>query len=408
MKLLLMSDSPAMNTGYGQTSMYMLNELDQLGWEVGALGFGHAGAPVRFEGLEIWPAASPQMLAKSMTKFKPDILMHMRDNWVFMPKYNQTPYSLIGLAHANKAHMVNFTPIQVTPTPPEFAETITTQADFTYITNQTGVDDLIAQGAPKDRVGVMYNGIDFGKFRTLKVNRETSNLPQGKKMVTFVGANMDYRKQIPVTMLAFRKYLDKYGDDAFLYLHTNPFGGFDIPLFIKKLALEKSVFLKSGEGLKLSTWDLTPMEMAVMFNLSDAYISCTAAEGFNQPLLEAVACGLPCAVTDTPIHRELFGRFGERVRYIKAHQTLPTVWAFEHNCDPDDAAEKLKECLDLGKAEVNMNEFPEFSYRRIMRKFATEAEKIIEMPLPDPAEEKKKLEDVQKKQQEEREKIMNQ
>lgn len=412
MKLMLMSDSPSMNTGYGQTAMYMLNELDMLGWEVASIGFGHAGAPVRFEGLEIWPGASQFMLAKSLAKFKPDILLHMRDNWVFIPRYNQSPYSLIKMAHDVKAHMVNFTPVQATPLPPEFVESINTQADFTYITNQTGVDSIIKQGEEmkmdlKNKVGLMYNGIDFGKFRTLKVQRNTSNMPKDKKMVTFVGANMDYRKQIPVSMLAFRKYLspgwtienptEQVRDDAFLYLHTNPFGGFDIPLFINLLKLEKHVFLKSSEGIKLATWDLTPQEMAVMFNLSDAYLTCTSAEGFNQPLLEAIACGLPAAVTDTPIHRELFTQFGDRVQFIKSHASLPTVWAFEHNCDPDDGAEKLAKALDIGKKEMNMNEFPQFSYRRIMKKFAEEAERLVEIPFPDPEEEKKKLAEVEKK-----------
>ena len=408
MRLMLMSDSPNMNTGYGQTSMYMLNELEALGWDVAAIGFGIAGAPMRFEGLEIWPGGTPQMLQKSLAKFKPDILLHMRDNWVFIPKYNPSPYSLIGMCHEMGIHMVNFTPVQATPLPPEFIECISTQADFTYITNQTGVDACIEQGAPKDRIGLMYNGIDMTKFRQMKVQREQTNLPKDKKMVMFVGANMDYRKQIPVTMKAFRNYLDKYGDNAFLYLHTNPYGGFDIPLFIDLLKLQKSCFLKSASGVKLNTWDLSANEMAVLFNLADSYVTCTAAEGFNQPALEAIACGLPIAITDTQIHRELFSRFGDRVRFIKARQTLPTVWAFEHNCDPDDAADAIAEGLAYGKKEIDMHQFNEFSYRRIMRKFAEEAPGIVDRALPDPKAEKEILEKAQKEAAEKLKAVRNQ
>jgi glycosyltransferase involved in cell wall biosynthesis len=397
MRFLILSDSPGLNTGYGQNTYNLLNELDQLGHEVAAMGLGHAGEPVRYKGLDIYPGATPFMLQKSIAKFHPDVMMHIRDNWIFIPKYVPTPYSLIGMCHQLGVHLINYTPVQATPLPPEFVETIDKQADFTYVTNQVGVDALIKQGAPKDRVGCLYNGVDPGMFRTFPTDRKGTGLPTDKKMAIFVGANMDYRKAIPLSMMAFRKYLspgwtfenptEQTRSDAILYLHTNPYGGFDLPLFVTNLGLEKSCFLKSGEGMKLMTWDLTTAEMATMYNLGDAFISCTAAEGFNEPLLEALACGLPAVVTDTPIHREIFSCFGDRAQFIKATATLPTVWTFEHAADPDDAAEKLAKAFDMGKKEINMRLYPQFSWKRLAQQLAEQAEKIRTMPILDPRQE---------------------
>lgn len=388
MKLMIMSDAPMLNTGYGQNTYNLLNELDQLGHEVACLALGHAGEPVRYKHFDIYPGATPFMMQKSVQKYRPDAVLHIRDNWIFIPKYVPQAYSLIGMCHAAGAKLINYTPVQAAPLPPEFVETISTQADFTYITNQFGMDQLIEQGAPKDKLGVMYNGVDAGTFRNMNVPRKGTGLPDDKKLAIFVGANMDYRKAIPLAMLTFKRYLEKEAEkptprDAALYLHTNPFGGFDLPVFIKNLDLQGRCFLKSGDGMKLMTWDLQTNEMAAMYNMGDAFLTCTASEGFNEPALEAFATGLPVVLTDTPIHREIFSCFGDRAFFIPAKEVVPTVWTFEHSPDPDAGAELLAKAFDMGKKGINMRQFPQFSWTKIAEKFAEEAEKVIEQPFED-------------------------
>lgn len=397
MKILIMSDSPGLNTGYGQNTYNMLNELDQAGHQVASLALNHAGEPVRFKGwMDVYPGATPFMFAKSIAVYKPDILLHIRDNWVFIPKYCPVqPYSLLELCHRNKVKLINYTPVQATPLPPEFVDTMTYEADFTYITNQVGVDSLVKQGAPKEKVGVMYNGVDSSVFRTFNQSRKGSNLPEDRKLALFVGANMDYRKQIPKAMLAFRKYLNKR-DDATLYAHTNPHGGFDLGLFAKNLEFtSKQFILKSSEGVKLMTWDFTTEQMAALYNFGDAFLTCTASEGFNEPALEAFACGLPVVLTDTPIHREIFSCFGERAFFIPAKEQWATMWGFEHEADTDAAAELLEKAFDMGKRPISMRDYPQFSWKRIAAKFEAEARKVLELPFVEPKRPEKKKDEVQ-------------
>lgn len=367
-----------------------------MGHEVASIAIGHAGDVVRYKGIDIYPAANQYMLAKTLSKFKPDIVMHIRDNWVFIPKYAQGAYTLIPMVHNAGARLINFTPVQATPLPPEFVDSITTQADLTLITNQYGLDSLIKQGAPAERLGLLYSGVDVGTYRPLTVQRKPELIPVNKKLAIFVGANMDYRKQIPRVLKAFQTYLARR-DDAFLYMHTNPYGGFDVPLFVRNLGLEKKVLLKSNEGAKLMTWDLTPEEMASMYNAGDAYITLTAAEGFNAPALEALACGLPVVLTDTPIHREVFEKFGEQVAFVPSRQDLPTVWAFEWAADTDRAAELLEKAFDRGKKGANGAALKDYTWKQIARKFEKQCQQVMEMPITKP-ELPKPVSETEKKQ----------
>jgi glycosyltransferase involved in cell wall biosynthesis len=55
--------------------------------------------------------------------------------------------------------------------------------------------------------------------------------------------------------------------------------------------------------------DLSPRRMPYAYRASDVYLGPNRPEeGFGLPLLEALACGLPCLLSDTPGHREISGK----------------------------------------------------------------------------------------------------
>lgn len=90
--------------------------------------------------------------------------------------------------------------------------------------------------------------------------------------------------------------------------------------------------LPAGEAEK--AWGLTdeyhhllsPDRMPFAYRASDVFIGPSrSAEGFGLPVLEALACGLPCLLSDTPGHREIAG---------------DAAWYFADG-DPDAVAESL-------------------------------------------------------------------
>ncbi len=71
---------------------------------------------------------------------------------------------------------------------------------------------------------------------------------------------------------------------------------------------------------------LPPDRMPFAYRASDLFIGPSRpAEGFGLPVLEALACGLPCLLSDTPGHREIAGE---------------AAWYFADG-DPDAVAESL-------------------------------------------------------------------
>jgi glycosyltransferase involved in cell wall biosynthesis len=54
--------------------------------------------------------------------------------------------------------------------------------------------------------------------------------------------------------------------------------------------------------------DLSPDRMPFAYRASDVFLGpARPAEGFGLPVVEALACGLPCLLSDTPGHREIAG-----------------------------------------------------------------------------------------------------
>jgi len=60
-------------------------------------------------------------------------------------------------------------------------------------------------------------------------------------------------------------------------------------------------------------------ELPKLYNMSRVYLSLTGAEGFNIPVLEAMACGLPVVYNDAPATNEI--AVGIAVKPVKVYET---------------------------------------------------------------------------------------
>lgn len=158
---------------------------------------------------------------------------------------------------------------------------------------------FLREGASEERVVVVPHGVDTSLFRP--VNRSRKNgLRRGLGWEGFVflhiGA-MTRNKGMDLLLKAFAGIIDSY-PQARLVLK-----GSDALYSSRQNILHTFQNLSAGEQQKILPRlsylgeTLPFVKCAELYQAADVYISPYRAEGFNLPVLEAVACGLPVICT---------------------------------------------------------------------------------------------------------------
>ena len=117
-------------------------------------------------------------------------------------------------------------------------------------------------------------------------------------VIGFVGRQQE-RKNLMALIIAFEKFArDKPDVRLLLNITIDKYSDFNLVHMVKFMGLgDKVLIIKSN--------NLSEADMASMYNAMDMYVSTSCSEGFNIPVLEAQACGVPCAVSDYSAHAEL-------------------------------------------------------------------------------------------------------
>ncbi len=71
--------------------------------------------------------------------------------------------------------------------------------------------------------------------------------------------------------------------------------------------IERTLEEAQGRGRVLRLRGISDQTLAALYSASAAFVTASFYEGFNLPLLEALACGAPVIATDIPVHREVAG-----------------------------------------------------------------------------------------------------
>ena len=201
------------------------------------------------------------------------------------------------------------------------------------------------------------------------------------KFILFFNSRNIRRKQIPDTLLAFRHFLDKLpkeqAKDCVLMLHTEHISehGTDLPAVIELLFGEdypNNIFFTNFKG--------NPLDMASLYNMSDAQILLTSNEGWGLALTEAILCGKPIIANTTggmqdqmrfefedgswidfdenfpSNHRGTYKKHGRWAFpvYPTSRSIVgspPTPYIFDDRCEAEDAADRIFEIYNMSKEE---------------------------------------------------------
>lgn len=163
-------------------------------------------------------------------------------------------------------------------------------------------DGLVRSGAKSDQILVIPHGVDPDIYHPLpedqrKIFRKNKGIDD--YFIFFnVGLMCETRQGIHLLLKAFAQVVDKYpqarlilkGRDA-IFPSANSINNVgQRNLTPAENAKIKPNLIYIGESLSFT-------ELAQIYQIADVYVSPYFAEGFNLPVLEAIACGLPVICT---------------------------------------------------------------------------------------------------------------
>jgi len=165
---------------------------------------------------------------------------------------------------------------------------------------------------PPSKIDYIPHGIDTETFKPLKNKdeirerlEEEYGIPKDTVLYLNVGANVGPRKELPLLMYTFKRFVDE-GYEAYLFIHTNAYQrfprGYDLLQWREMLKMEKHIHFPKYNPI---IHPASEQELAELYNAADVYVSNSVAEGFGLPIAEALACGTPVICPDNSAQTEL-------------------------------------------------------------------------------------------------------
>ncbi len=248
--------------------------------------------------------------------FKPDIVMDIRDWWMF--EFQQrSPFR-------NFFHWAIMPTVDAMPQNPMLINTFAS-ADSVFAYSEFGRDTLLKQSDSINFIDIAppcANKEVFDRVPDKKKHKDEMGLDSEIFLVGTVMRNQR-RKLYPDLFKAFRMFLDETEDSrVFLYCHTfYPDIGWEIPQLLDDFGLNNKVlfgykckncgdmtmdfyrdamchcnkckqFKKKLIGVNNS---IDSAELSKIYNTFDLYVQYANSEGFGMPQLEAAFCGVPVA-----------------------------------------------------------------------------------------------------------------
>lgn len=240
---------------------------------------------------DTWNVAKTMMVIESMLESYPDVKRPEKIiSWLAVDGKNQDFEGLDKFDH----HIV-WT---------EFGKEEIVQSLDDILTTRKITVDISFETNP-DKVSVVPLGVDTNTFYPIprseidriEILAKYFNFPFATPITSesfiigFVGLNQ-HRRRIDLIISSFAGWMRTGKYDAYLYLKVgsnNLKSGINIRSLSRYYGIEDRVIINEYTGLSDS-------DMRSIYNCFDLFISCAQGGGWELPILEAMACGVPCIV----------------------------------------------------------------------------------------------------------------
>jgi glycosyltransferase involved in cell wall biosynthesis len=177
------------------------------------------------------------------------------------------------------------------------------RADLIICNSFSGMTESASKGFPIARLRVVNNGIDVDYFKFNRDGREALRQEWGiNKGCVLIGlvARLDPIKDHLTFLRAAASLIREEESFRFVCVGDGP-GKYrdELLKFAEQLNIEKHV-----------VWAGVHVNMPRVYSSLDIAVSCSLGEGFSNTVLEAMACGVPCVVTDVGDSARIVGSTG--------------------------------------------------------------------------------------------------
>ncbi|GAB1470954.1 glycosyltransferase family 4 protein [Chloroflexota bacterium] len=160
----------------------------------------------------------------------------------------------------------------------------------TFFTSDANVtkDKAVAYGMDPKNTIVFPWGVDLEHFKTRKADKNKEGF------ILFCNRSWELRYGLDVLANAFVQVAQKHDDVRLILLN----GG-------SQAAKLRQIFQRGGvEDFVTYGGQISQTDLPRWYDMADLYISPSHVDGSSVSLMEALACGLPCLVSDIPANKE--------------------------------------------------------------------------------------------------------
>lgn len=320
-KVLIVTDSPILDTGMGIVHRNIGVGLHKKGFEVVSLAWSSEQSPGRNVPWRLYKTIKQDYYGSNIfdgiiKNERPDIVLTIGDIWTVDFIRNcktRNLFQWVGyIAIDGKAYNNGI--------PPSWMETINDmECVITY--TEYGKETILSSiPSLKDKIEIIPHGVDLTKFFPINKDKRMSIRKRhgfaDDKILYLLVARNQFRKNIPEIFKAWARFTsDELYKDAILFPHMlfNDVYGYNLDELIKICGIKDSVsyFEQYAHG-KNHQDTISDEDMNILYNISDVVVL-LSGEGFGFPIVEAMACMKPLIVLNHSAGGELVGNKGELV-----------------------------------------------------------------------------------------------
>lgn len=308
-KIVWMSDSPFLPTGYATISNQICKRLSEdFGWEIVYVSHNYLGRKLEKDEVKGMPYSlygkgrdefCKDVIVPILREEKPQLFITLLDTFMVFPWFMEMDFA--------PARTLFYYPVDGGGTGlPYQCENVLRKCALPISMSRHGAEIV------KSKYGVdsafIPHAVDSKHYKPFSpeekiVLRKAENWGLQNKFVVGVVARNQGRKHLDATIKVFAKFCaDK--PDAVLLLHLDPYdpaAPYDLPALINSYGIGHKVIWTGTTFHSGRPYD----KMPEIYNLMDVFLLTTSGEGWGVPTTEAMSCAVPVVITDYTTTKEM-------------------------------------------------------------------------------------------------------